>query len=57
MVSFFTLGCLIRVTTVSGGKEMGTFIVVQLADASDDIDVYEVDVADPIIVNNDDNDK
>lgn len=36
---------------------MGTFIVVQLADASDDIDVYEVDVADPIIVNNDDNDK
>lgn len=28
---------------------MGTFIVVQLADASDDIDVYEVDVADPVV--------
>ena len=28
---------------------MGTFIVIQLADASDDIDVYEVDVADPVL--------
>lgn len=28
---------------------MGTFIVFQLADASDDIDVYEVDVADPVV--------